>query len=452
MRPATRFLFLLPLLVLMSCASSSELARRGDVALDSGDMQRAYDWARRALDRDAGNGRARQIMTIAGDSLVTRHEREITELADVDTVAAARSSLELEVFRAELRTYGVTLPPDSAFRDREAAIRSGAARLFYDRGVESLAAHRPKRAHGELTEAARYAPGYADLGVQLDRAWQEAETRIAILPLNDEVAAPGLADVISKELQHQMEYQLQNKRFRFSSVIGRDEVNRRLTVAQAGRLTREEAVALGRAVGAQRVVFGRLHDLRSDTRTDTYREIIFHKVIERGEDGKPHPRWDEQRFEAVSRRREVSVAVDFEVLETGGGGRLAQDSQGRTIEAHTVFTNFQPVGNCDDYSLVPPDWEDSTRREHEKEWRATFGSWTVSALLDRARREPNRTRYESRHRSEFSAAGTSTPVWLDDLPPAEELAHIALSDSWMPLLAILRDQDGKDDAELLPSR
>jgi hypothetical protein len=173
-------------------------------------------------------------------------------------------------------------------------------------------------------------------------------------------------------------------------------------------------------------------------------------VVERGEDGKPRPRYEEQRFEAVSRRREVSVAVDFEVLETGGGGRLAQDSQGRTSEAHTVFTRFQPVGSCDDYSLAPPDWEDGKRRDLEKEWRATFGSWTVSALLDRARRSPDRTRYESRHRPEFSSAGTSTPVWLDDLPPAEELAHIALSDAWMPLLDILRDLDGKDDAELLP--
>ena len=452
MHPVTRFIPLLPLVVLMSCASTSELVRRGDVALESGDMERAYDWARRALDRDAGNAHARQIMTVAGDSLATWQEREIAELAEVDTVAAARSALELEEFRGRLRTYGVTLPPDPGFRDREAAIRNGAARLFYDRGVESLAAHRPKRAHGELTEAARYAPGYADLGVQLDRAWQEAATRIAILPFNDEVAAPGLADQFSKELQHQMEYQLQNKRFRFSSVLGRDEVNRRLTVAQAGRLTREEAVALGRAVGAQRVVFGRVHDLRSDTNTDTYREVIFHKVVERGEDGKPHTRYDEQRFEAVARRREVSIAVDFEVLETGGGGRLAQDSQGRTSVAHTVFTRFQPVGSCDDYALAPPDWEDGKRREREKEWRATFGSWTVSALLDRARRSPDRKHYEPRHRSEFSAAGTSTPVWLDDLPPAEELAHIALSDAWMPLLATLRDLDGKDDVELLPKR
>jgi hypothetical protein len=450
MRPATRWISLLPLFVLMSCASTSELARRGDVALESGDMERAYDWARRALDRDAGNAQARQIMTVAADSLANRKKREITDLAAVDTVAAARLAIELEDFRARTRTYGVTLPADPGFGDQEAAIRTGAARLFYNRGVESLTAYRPKRAHGELTEAARYAPGYADLGVQLDRAWQEAVTRIAILPLNNEVAAPGLADQFSKELQHQMEYQLQHKRFRFTRAIHRDEVNRRLTVAQAGRLTREEAVELGRALGAQRVVFGRVHDLRSDTRTDTYREVIFHKVVERGEDGKPHPRYEEQRFEAVSRRREVSVAVDFEVLETGGGGRLAQDSQGRTSEAHTVFTRFQPVGSCDDYSLAPPDWEDGKRRDLEKEWRATFGSWTVSALLDRARRSPDRTRYESRHRPEFSSAGTSTPVWLDDLPPAEELAHIALSDAWMPLLDILRDLDGKDDAELLP--
>jgi hypothetical protein len=88
----------------------------------------------------------------------------------------------------------------------------------------------------------------------------------------------------------------------------------------------------------------------------------------------------------------------------------------------------------------------------EKDWRNTFGSWTVPALLDRARRDPGRTRYQPQHRADFSAAGTSTPVWLDDVPPVGELAYLALADAWMPMLEMLKDLDGKDDLEIVTGR
>ncbi len=453
MRRIARFAALLPILVLFSCASTSELVRRGQVALDSGDMNRAYDWSRRALDHEAGNAHAREIMSTAAASLMSERKAEVQRLAEMDTVAAARASLELDGFRSELAHYRVTLPPDSAFRSQEAALRNGAARSYYNQGVASLTARFPKRAYRELTEAKRFAPGYGDLGVQFDLAWQHAVTRVAILPFNSEVASSDFARHLSDDVYKQMRYQLTSKRFTFTRLIGEDEVNRNLTVAQAGHLSRDDAVSLGRAVGATRVVLTRIHDLRSDTNTDTYRETIFRKVVEQGQDGKPVTRYDEQGFEAVSRRREISVAFDVEVFETEEGARLGHDSQERSFGAHTVFTHFSPVGSCDDYSLAPPEWTDQDRgKQVENEWRGDFGSWTLPALLDRARRDPGRTRYEGRYRSDFSAAGTSTPVWLDDVPPVDELAYIALSDSWMPMLAMLRDLDGKDDAEFMNAR
>ncbi len=449
----TRFASLLPLITLLSCASTNELVRRSESSLDSGNMDRAYDWARRALDREPGNPRAREIMTVAAGSIMGERKARISSLATVDTVAAARASLELDDFRAQLARYRVALPPDPEFRNEEAALRIGAARVYYARGVESLDAHRPKRAHGELTEAKRFAPGFSDLDEKLERAWQEAISRVAILPFNDESSEPGLSQRLSDDVYRQMEYQLTSRRFQFTRLVGRDQVNQRLTVAQAGRISREEAVRLGRAVGASRVVIGRIHDLRSETNTDTYRETIFRKVVERDERGRPRVRFDEERFEAVARRREVSVALDLEVLETDEGAPLARNKQEESFAVHTVFTRFTPVGSCDDYCLAPPEWKDSDRgKRTEKEWRSAFGSWTVPTLLDRARKDPGRTRYLPQHRSEFSAAGTSTPVWLDDLPPVEDLAYFALTDALMPMLALLRDLDGKDDVEIVTGR
>jgi hypothetical protein len=453
MRRFARFAVLLPILTLLSCASTRELMRRGDEALASGDMDKAYDWSRRALDREPGNTHAQAIMTTAATSIIQGRKAQVLHLATLDTVAAARAVLELDDFHAQVARYRVTLPPDPDFHAQEIAIRMGAARIYFDKGARSLEAEFPKRAYAELSEAKRFAPGDADVTTELDRAWQRAVSWTAILPFNDDVSAPELTRQLSDEIFQAMQYQLGAKRFKFTRVIGQDQVNQRLTVAQAGRLTREEAVSLGRRLGASRVVLARIHDLRSDTNTDTYRETIFRKVVTRGDDGKAQTRYDEQQFEAVSRRREITVAFDFEVIETGEGARLARDSQERTVAARTVFTRFSPAGSCDDYSLAPPDWRSDDRgRNLEKKWRGDFGSWTLPALLDRARRDPGRTRYDPRHRSEFSAAGTSTPVWLDDLPPALELAHIALADAWMPMVTALKDLDGRDDAEFAPAR
>jgi tetratricopeptide (TPR) repeat protein len=453
MRRFIRFAALLPILVLLSCASTSELVRRGEVALDQGDMEHAYDWARRALDREPRNAQAQGIMANAGASMVRERKTEVLHLAEMDTIAAARAALELDEFRAQIAHYRVTLPPDPDFHDQEAAIYGTAARIYYDKGVASLANGFPKRAYAELGEAKKFAPGDPEVAAQLGQAWERAISRVAILPFNDDVSSPELARQLSNDVYEQMEYQLKSKHFVFTRLIGRDQVNQRLTVAQAGELSRDDAVKLGRALGATRVVFARIHDLRSDVSTDTYHETIYRKIIDRGEDGKPAERYDEQQFEAVSRRREIRVTVDLEVIETAAGARLARDSQERSLGAHTVFTRFSPAGSCDDYSLMPPDWKGDDRAQRvERQWKDDFGSWTLPALLEKSRRDPGRTRYESRIRPEFAAAGTSTPVWLDDLPPVEELAYIALSDSWMPMLDLLRNLDGKDDAEFALAR
>jgi hypothetical protein len=450
MRCFMRLVPWLAVVTLMSCASTSELVRRGERALDSGNMEQAYDWSRRALDREPGNPRARTIMATAADSIIDAREAEVGRLAGTDTVAAARAVLELDDFHAEVARHHVTLAPDPEFDAQAAAIRMGAARLYYDQGVRSLAADFPKRACGELSEAERFAPGDRDIAGQLARARERAVTPIALLPFNNEVSAPELSRQLSDEILKQMRYQLTASAFRFTRLIGEDQVNAQMTVAEAGRLTREDAVRLGRALGARRVVLGRIHDLRSDTRTDTYHEPIYHRAERRGEDGKPHARYDEERFEAVSRERQVSIVLDVEVIETAGGGRLASHSEERGVAAHTVFTRFLPDGSCDDYAIAPPDWKDSERgSDREKEWHERFGSWTLPSLLDQARRNPGRTRYEPRYRPEFSVVGTNTPVWLDDLPPVEELAHIALADSWLPMVAMLRELDAKDDLEIL---
>jgi len=146
MRRFARVAALLPIVTLLSCASTSELVRRGESSLDAGHMDAAYDWSRRALDREPGNPRAQAIMTTAAGSIMNQRKAQIRELAQLDTLAAARAVLELNDFHAQVAAYRVSLPPDPDFHEEETAIRMAAARLYYEKGTRSLTADYPKRA------------------------------------------------------------------------------------------------------------------------------------------------------------------------------------------------------------------------------------------------------------------------------------------------------------------
>ena len=441
----------LPILLTLSCAAPSELVRRSGVSLASGDAARAFDWARRALDKEPANPAARAAATDAAAVLMSDARTRIRNLAEVDTVSAARQALELDGFRAQLARYRIELPPDPSFARDEVLIRSGAAAWYYDAGTRSMAAQRPRRAYAEFVEAGRFAPGYRDVGERERRAWEQALTRVAVLPFNDEVSIPGLSQELAEETQRKLAYQLTSPRFEFTRLIGPDQIYRKLTVSQLGHLSREEAVRLGRALGARRVVFGRFHGLRTNTDTDSYHETIFRKVSERDENGDTRVRFVEQRFDAVARERQIWVAYDLQVIDTDDERPLARRGERKSLVARTVYSRFEPVGSCDDYCLVSPGLkaaEPERARRVEKEWSGKFGSWTLPRLLERARKDAGRTRYLPQYRAEFASAGTSTPIFLDDLPPADELAAIALADLWVPLLEMLRELDGVDAVDV----
>lgn len=448
----TRFMPLawLPLLLVLSCAAPSELVRRSEVSLQQGDATKAFDWARRALDRQPGNAQARAAMTSAASVLMDDWKARITNLAEVDTVGAARQSLELDGFRAQLLRYRVILPHDGAFEANEAHLRSGAAGIYYNLGEQSLAGRRPRQAYRRFAEAQQFSPGYRDVAARMDRAYALAVTRVAILPFNNEVAISALSPQLMEETYSQVIRQNNIRSLPFTRLISPDQIYGKLTMANAVHISRAQAVKIGRALGAQRIVFGRYYALRANTNSDTYHETIFHKVPGvKNAEGPTPDRFEEQRFEAVRRERTITVSYEFEVIDVDEETSLAHRGDDRSVVARTVYTRFQPSGNYDEYYLVPPDMKaaDPDRAKSvESEWSAKFGSLTLPRFLNRAAKNSGRTRYESRFRPEFVHA--SDPVYLDDLPPEGDLAFIALSDLWEPLAATLRDLDGRDTVDL----
>jgi len=84
----------------LSCTSARELARRSAVALQGGDTEAAYDWARRAVEKEPDSEMARAAMYEAVQLKSTDWKRRIANLADVDSVVAAEQTLEFGRFRA----------------------------------------------------------------------------------------------------------------------------------------------------------------------------------------------------------------------------------------------------------------------------------------------------------------------------------------------------------------
>src|SRR5262245_23367124 len=67
-------------LFLVSCAGPAQLAKMSEHELKLGQLQRAYDYAFRAVKKDPDNGRARQAMTAASVAIVAQHRARILEL------------------------------------------------------------------------------------------------------------------------------------------------------------------------------------------------------------------------------------------------------------------------------------------------------------------------------------------------------------------------------------
>src|SRR5438477_10503629 len=145
---------LICLLALASCAGPEKLSQQGDKELAQGNARKAYDKAKKALQKDPGNTHAAQLMTSAAKQLVEGRRKDILERASLsDTLLAGRRALELEAFRRELAGFQVTLPPDTSFEHHEHLIRRAAAATAYRDGQDALKSRRAREAYEDFVLA-----------------------------------------------------------------------------------------------------------------------------------------------------------------------------------------------------------------------------------------------------------------------------------------------------------
>ena len=433
-------------LLALSCASANKLSQRSARELAAGDVDRAYEHARAAVRKEPANPRAQAALLAVARRLVADREARVMAVGEVDTVAGARQALALADLRGEIASYGVVLKPDPEYARREAALRIGAAGIFYAQAEAALAAHRPKQAWLDFHTASGFASGYRDLARRLDETYLQALSRVAILPLADEAGVPGLPRTMADHIYAEVAPHIRPDGFRFTRLVDPGSVYGTITVAEMDAPAGGDAVRIGRRLGADRVLTGRVYGLRSRTDTYEYRGTIYRKIVERDTSGARRERFVEQDFHAVTREREVSVHYALSVLDVVDGTTLAAYQDAASTYARVVFTDFQAQGDCDDYCLLPPgvrasDGERAKRAEAD--WKEHFGTWTVPALLAKARKDRDHARYGAGDRSAFFGDCRERPVWLGELPRENELALIALDGLWQPALGMLQELDAK---------
>jgi hypothetical protein len=436
------------LLLVIGCAGPAKLTQRSGEKLAQGDVWKAWQLATRALDKSPGNPQAREAATAAGAAIAQDWERRIHALADLDSVRAAEQVLEFAEFRANAAHYA-TIPVGATWPGEELALRSTAAHIHYVNGTEAMAAKRPKRAWGEFHETERFVPGYRDAAKLADKAFNRGLTRVALVPFRASSDHVDLAAQVAENWRGDLVQQL-GKSASFTRMMGGDEIDRTMTVSQLGYVSRDDAVRLGRKAGAQRVVWGSIGEVKSQTRLQLFKDVVARRITLQDSEGHSVTRWVDVPIEVVARIRDVTVPVEYEVISTTDGASLTHQRLERSQSARVVWTSYQPEGEIGSYSLVSETARSANPdrcRDIETRWKTVCGDGVTLAQVLEARRN---TRDDGRYRHDSLPrfiAGAAF-VFLTDLPPAEDLAFAALARSSSLLRDDLMRLDAVDDVDL----
>jgi hypothetical protein len=437
-------------LVVTGCSgSSSKLTTKSEEKLAGGDAWRAWRFATRALDKEPGNPRAREAATAAGTSIVQEWQRKIRAFAETDTMQAAMAVLELAEFRGFAARYA-TIPTGSGWPEEERAIRNAAARYHYLRGREAAESGRPKKACMEFSDAERYVSGYRDVAKRSERALGEALTRVVVVPFRSPSTEAAFGVKVAQAWRDNLVQDFAPPAARFTRVLAGDAIERTMTLSELEGVSRDEAVRLGRKAGAHRVVWGSIGKVKSNTRLNFFRDRVARRVVEADHNGHESVRWVEVPIEVIARVRDVTVDVDYEVIATKTGDALAHRHFERSTQARVVWTSYQPEGDPASYSLVSETERAANpgrARDVEARWRTACGDAVTLVEVLQARRKAGSSGHYVREALPRFVAGAAF-VFLEELPPAEDLALTTLARGSAPLRDDLLRLDVVDDVDL----
>lgn len=449
---------LLPLMfALAGCASSAKLAERSHEALAGGDLRKAYEMARRALEKDPSLREARSAFGEAATAIAIDYRTRIARTVEVDTIAAAREALEFREFRTAVANQveplerdglQMLIPIESDPHDLEveAAVCGGAGRLRYQDAERSLHANRPKEAYRRFLESEDFDPDYRDVGRRVTATLDQALTYVAILPFENQTEVRDLSSPLAERMAAETGRRAGSPALFFTRVVDMESVYEGTSVAEMRRMTRDDAIEIGRRLRADRVVYGRLTGLQVDNSTYDFTTPVFHQQVEKVADGPDRVRWIETQVDVRARERHVRMVMAYEVIDVNDGRVLAAHDVPRESFARVAWSDYRADGDCKGYTLVP-DSDAPSRdrvRDSEDRWKKTMGSWTLPAFLERARSTPARRDWSSEYRGEFADDTRGRPVFLGALPAVEDMVLVALTGVEEPVIRTLRELDPDD--------
>ena len=440
---------LLALSFLIGCSGPSKLTERSEEKLAKGDAWRAWQLATRALDKEPGNPRAREAATAAGASIAEEWQRQIRALAETDSMRAAEETLELAKFRENAARYA-TIPVGAGWPAEDRTLRHYAARVYYQRGREAADSGRPKRAYDEFSEAERFVPGYRDVTRRAERAYRQAVTGVAVAPFRAPSGDPSLGIQVAQAWRDNLVQSLTPPETRFTRILGGDAIEQSMTISELQGLSREDAIQLGREVGAQRIVWGSLGAVRSSTRLNLFRDTVARRVVVREANGRESVRWVDVPIEVVARVRDVTVGIDYEVIATKNGASISHRRFDRSTSARVVWTSYQPEDDPSAYVLVSEvvrAQNPGRAKDVEKRWKSACGDATTLNQVLEARRSSGSSGHYAREALPRFVAGAAF-VFLEELPPANDLALGALAQASGPLRDDLLRLDAIDEVDL----
>jgi hypothetical protein len=435
---------LLVALLTMSCASANRLARQSDEALARGDLRGAYEKARRALDKEADNPNARNAFAAAAGQMSDGYKTQILNLARTDTLGAARTVLDFRELRRQIARYPVELAPDPAYLEAETRILGGAARMRYDAGEQALATRRPKEAWRCFNECMAFDPHYRDIGDRVNDAYQRALTRVAVLPFENQVQVPGLAETLEQDVAMQLSRSSASPAFQFTRVLDPAAIENGMSVTESRGLTPEQARDLGRRLGADRIVCGRITALRSNSDLVDWGVPIYHRVQGQDPQGQPAETWAQIHLHVVSRSRHVQVSCTYQVLDVHAGAVLATDTQPYEAWAKVVWSDTVLNDDPDHFRLVPPDASREDADRAQREWEQHVAGMSLNELLGHLGDGDRGGEWNGRYRSEITRDNRDHPACLGGLPPESDMASLALAGAWQPIMDALRALDPQD--------
>jgi hypothetical protein len=448
LRKLAPYLLAIPILI-NSCSGPSKLTQKSEEKLAGGDAWRAWRLATRALDKEPGNPRARAAATAAGASIAEEWQRRIHALAETDSMKAAEQALELSEFRENAARYA-TIPVGAGWPAEDMALRNAAARVHFQRGREAFDSGRPKKAYAEFTEAERFVGDYRDVSRRADRALGQAITNVAVVPFRARSAEPSFGMQVAQAWRDDLIQELAPPTARFTRILGGDTIERSMTLSELEDVSREEAVRIGRQMGAHRVVWGAIGGVKSSTKLNLFKDTVCRRVVVRGADGRESTQWVDVPIEVVARVRDVTVGVDYEVIAAKSGNTLARRHVDRSTSARVVWTSYQPEGDPASYSLVSETVRSANpnrARDVETRWKSVCGDATTLVQVLDARKRTGSSGHYAREALPRFAAGAAF-VFLEELPPAEDLAFASLARGSGPLREDLMRLDEIDDVDL----